>query len=82
MYISNADKALRRCRGAAPQVLYDAKLVIGTDHRPYKQEVTGSSPVPPTITLPNSLFLHALWFSRPLFHQPLTALVDGPPRTV
>ena len=39
------------------------------EHLPYKQEVTGSSPVVPTINL-------ALWCSR-LARQPVTLEVDG-----
>ena len=39
------------------------------EHLPYKQEVTGSSPVVPTIYL-------ALWCSR-LARQPVTLEVDG-----
>ena len=39
------------------------------EHLPYKQEVTGSSPVVPTIHL-------ALWCSR-LARQPVTLEVDG-----
>ena len=39
------------------------------EHLPYKQEVTGSSPVVPTTNL-------ALWCSR-LARQPVTLEVDG-----
>ena len=39
------------------------------EHLPYKQRVTGSSPVVPTINL-------ALWCSR-LARQPVTLEVDG-----
>ena len=39
------------------------------EHLPYKQEVTGSSPVVPTINM-------ALWCSR-LARQPVTLEVDG-----
>ena len=39
------------------------------EHLPYKQEVTGSSPVVPTIHM-------ALWCSR-LARQPVTLEVDG-----
>ena len=39
------------------------------EHLPYKQEVTGSSPVVPTIYM-------ALWCSR-LARQPVTLEVDG-----
>ena len=39
------------------------------EHLPYKQEVTGSSPVVPTIKM-------ALWCSR-LARQPVTLEVDG-----
>ena len=47
----------------------DGSIAQLGEHLPYKQEVTGSSPVVPTINL-------ALWCSR-LARQPVTLEVDG-----
>ena len=47
----------------------DGRIAQLGEHLPYKQEVTGSSPVVPTIHL-------ALWCSR-LARQPVTLEVDG-----